>query len=568
MSNRWVFICSSLGAWRLGAKKETIGAPTLARAASAGNPLVKPRPCDEGTIRATRVASCAERQKTWVLAAAVLASTIAYVDESVVNVALPTMQRDLDTSLAPMQWVVNAYILCLSSLVLIGGAAADRFGRRRLFLIGLAIFALASIGCGFAPNVATLIGARAFQGVGAALLIPCSLALIGAAFEEKERGAAIGLWSGFSAIAAGLGPLLGGWLVDHWSWRVIFLINPVLALPTIWIVLRHVPESRDADSAEALDWLGAPLVFLGLGSFVYGLIAASELGWRNVVVETTLVAGVLLLALFIVRERLAAAPMMPLGLFRSRSFAGVNILTLLLYGALGGALFFLPFLVTSGFGQSATAAGALFLPFTIVLGVLSRWSGRLIDRFGARWPLIIGPVICAGAFALLANASCRGQYSALFAPITLLGFGMAVTVAPLTTAVINAVPARQTGVASGISNALASVASLLAIAVFGTLAAADYDRSLDRHLAADNVTREERAAIESLRGTFAAAPKPKQGADAVAGEVRAVIREALTTAIGRVVFIAAALALLSALCAALTISAAENDERRKRRSKS
>ncbi len=520
-------------------------------------------PCDEVAIRATRTApGCAQSQKAWVLAAAVLASTIAYIDESVVSVALPAIQRDLETTLAPMQWVVNAYILCLSALLLIGGAAADQLGRRRMFLTGLIIFAIASIGCGVAPSVAVLIGARALQGMGAALLIPCSLAIIGAAFDEGERGAAIGIWSGFSAIAAGLGPLLGGWLVDHWSWRAIFLINPLLALPTIWIALRHVPESRDADARQKLDWLGAMLVFAGLGSFVYGLIAASRLGWQHMAVTTSLIAGILLLALFIVQERRSAAPMMPLDLFRSPTFAGVNLLTLLLYGALGGALFFLPFLVTSAYGLSATAAGALFLPFTIVLGILSRWSGRLIDRFGARWPLIIGPVICAIAFALLAGASGRGHYWALFGPMALLGFGMAVTVAPLTTAVINAVPAQQTGVASGINNAVASVASLLAIAVFGTLAAGDFDRSLDRHLAQADISQEERGAIESARGTFAATSATGDLTEEGGREVRSVIREALTAAIGRMVFVAAALAFLSALCSAFMIRS-DRQSRRK-----
>lgn len=515
---------------------------------------VRSAPCDEVAIRATRFApGCAQRQKAWVLAAAILASTIAYIDGSVVNVALPAMQRDLGTTLAPMQWVVNAYILCLSALLLIGGAAADQFGRRRMFLVGLVIFAIASVGCGVAPDVTVLIAARAFQGIGAALLIPCSLAIIGAAFEESERGAAIGLWAGFSAIAAGLGPLLGGWLVDHVSWRAIFLINPVLALPTIWVTLRHVPESRDTSAGGALDWHGALLVFAGLGSLVYGLIAAQSLGWRHATVLTTLIAGVLLLALFVRQERRSKAPMMPPDLFRSTTFTGVNLLTLLLYGALAGALFFIPFLVTSAYGMSATAAGALFLPFTLVLGVLSRWSGQLIDRFGARWPLIIGPVIAAGSLALFAFVISRGHYWELFAPMIVLGLGMAITVAPLTTAVINAVPAQKTGIASGINNAVASVANLLAIAVLGTLAAGAFDRSLDEHVAHTTVTAEERSVIEAARGTFAASSEPIDPAQDQARGARAIIRHSLTEAIARVVLIAAVLALLSAVCSVFMI---------------
>src|SRR2546429_3617713 len=290
-----------------------------------------------------------------------------------------------------MQWVINVYTLCMSALRLIGGAAADRFGRRVLFLIGVITFTLASIACGCAPDIATLIAARAIQGVGAALLIPCSLAIIGAAFDEQERGAAIGIWSGASALAAGAGPLLGGWLVDHSSWRAIFLINPLLSIPTLWIAIGHVPESRDPHAQGALDWRGALLAFGGLGSLVYGLIDASDLGWGNPTVIASLSAGALLLVVFVLAERSSRSPMMPLELFRSASFAGVNLLTLLLYGGLGAAFFFLPFLLIQGYGYSATAAGAVYLPFTLVLGLLSPWSGGLVGRFGAPWPLILGP---------------------------------------------------------------------------------------------------------------------------------------------------------------------------------
>src|SRR5580693_791393 len=229
------------------------------------------------------------RGKTWVLVVAVLGSTMAFVDESVVNVALPTIEADLGTTLAAMQWVINAYTLCMSALLLIGGAAADRFGRRLLFLIGIISFTLASITCGCAPGIGALIAARAIQGVAAALLIPCSLAIIGAAFDEQERGAAIGIWSGASALAAGAGPLLGGWLIDHLSWRAIFLINPLIAIPTLWIAVRRLPESGDPTAHAGLDWRGAVLAFGGLGSLVYGLIAASRLGWRDVTVAGSLV---------------------------------------------------------------------------------------------------------------------------------------------------------------------------------------------------------------------------------------------------------------------------------------
>jgi EmrB/QacA subfamily drug resistance transporter len=432
----------------------------------------KAQPCAAEVIRSTRgTSACPGRDKTWVLAAAVLGSTMAFVDESVVNVALPTIEADLGTTLAAMQWVINAYTLCMSALLLIGGAAADRFGRRVLFLIGIVSFTLASIACGFAPGIGSLIAARAIQGVAAALLIPCSLAIIGAAFDEQERGAAIGIWSGASALAAGAGPLLGGWLIDHLSWRAIFLINPLIAIPTLWIAVRRLPESGDPGAHAGLDWRGAVLAFGGLGSLVYGLIAASSLGWQDVTVVGSLTAGALLLAGLVLEERRSRAPMMPLRLFGSRSFSGVNLLTLFLYGALGGAFFFLPFLLIQAHGFSATAAGAVYLPFTLVLAVLSRWSGGLVDRFGARRPLIIGPLIAAAGFALLAVVSGEQRYSVYLGPMIVLGFGMAITVAPLTTTVINSVQERETGVASGINNVVAAVASLLVIAVLGTLVA-------------------------------------------------------------------------------------------------
>jgi EmrB/QacA subfamily drug resistance transporter len=458
----------------------------------------KAQPCAAEIVRCARPGATGRKQdKAWVLAAAVLGSTMAFVDESVVNVALPKIETDLHTTLAAMQWVINAYTLCMSALLLIGGAAADHYGRRRLFLMGIVTFTLASITCGCAPNVGALIAARAVQGVGAAMLIPCSLAIIGAAFDDKERGAAIGIWSGASALAAGAGPLLGGWLVDHLSWRAIFLINPLIAIPTLWIAVRRLPESGGPTAGTDLDWFGAVLAFGGLGGLVYGLIAVARLGWLDVTVVGSLTAGTLLLLGFAVQERRSRVPMMPLRLFASRSFSGVNLLTLLLYGALGGAFFFLPFLLIQAHGFSATEAGAVYLPFTLVLAVLSRWSGGLVDRFGARWPLIIGPVIAGVGFAVLAVVSGERGYWAYLAPMLVLGFGMAITVTPLTTTVINSVDEGETGVASGINNVVAAVAGLLVIAVLGSLIA-------DSLVATARVVMSAAAAL-ALAGAAAAA---------------------------------------------------------------
>jgi EmrB/QacA subfamily drug resistance transporter len=522
-----------------------------------GSGMINPkaRPCDEGAIRSVRPdPGCLAGQKFWILFVTILGSTMAFVDESVVNVALPAIEADLKSPLAVIQWLVNAYTLCVASLMLIGGAAGDRLGRRRVFVMGAGIFALGSLWCGLAPNVAQLIAARALQGIGAALLIPSSLAIIGASIDAGERGRAIGTWAGFSAIAAAFGPLLGGWIVDHVSWRWIFLINPLLALPTIWAALRHVPESRDSEAAAGLDWLGALLAIAGLGSLVFGLIASSDLGWRDGGVLGSIAAGVLLLASFVWVEARNRAPMMPLDVFASRTFSGVNLLTLLLYAALGGAFFFLPFDLIQVHLYSATLAGAAFLPFTLMMGALSRWSGGLLDRFGARAPLIVGPAITAVGFALLALPGIGGSYWTTFlTPMAVLGFGMAVSVAPLTTAVMSAVPPHRTGVASGVNNAAAAVANLLAVAIFGAIALDVHDRELDRHLAAQPVSAQVIAAVQASRGKFVAEPalarlqsEDRQVADNI-------VRASLANSIARVMWLAAALALAGAFCAAITI---------------
>jgi EmrB/QacA subfamily drug resistance transporter len=493
------------------------------------------------------------QQKHWVLICAVLASTMAFVDESVVNVALPRMETDLHTSLSAMQWVINAYTLCMSALLLIGGAAGDRFGRRRIFMIGISVFALASVACGFAPNPGALIGARALQGVGAAFLIPCGLALISAVYDEKERGAAIGVWSGASAVAAGAGPILGGWIVDHASWRVIFLINPVLAVPALWIAVRYLAESREAELESSLDWPGALTVFLGLGAIVYGLIAAAALGWNDLSVGGTIVAGIVLLAIFLRIEARSAAPMVPLGLFKSRQFSGVNLVTLLLYGALSGTFFFVPFLIIQVHGYSAAAAGAIFIPFAVILGGLSKWSGRLMDRFGARWPLIIGPTIAAVGLLLLALLSEDGRYFSFIVPIIVLAFGMAITIAPLTTTVLNAVHQEQAGVASGINNAAASVAGLLVIAVMGTVALRVLDLEIDAHLRRAQPSAAVRHEVEAARGGFVMPQPSAQLSPAQRASLQQIAKASFAGTIHLVLLVMAALAFAGASVAVLMI---------------
>ncbi|WP_116811536.1 MFS transporter [Steroidobacter cummioxidans] len=520
--------------------------------------------CDESVIRGAPAGEsvCPENAKPWVLAATIVGSSMAFIDTSVVNVALPAIQADLSAQVREAQWVVNAYMLMLGALLLVGGAAGDRFGRRRVFIIGIAIFAVASVACAWAPTAAALIAARAVQGVGGALLVPGSLAIISAMFPEAERGRAIGTWAGSSALTTALGPVLGGWLVDTWSWRIIFLINVPIAVVAVALAIWRMPESRDESRDVAVDWGGGALAVVGLGALAYGLTLASEGGWRRAAVLGSLAAAITMLSLFVWREAHARTPMMPLELFRSKNFSGANVITLLLYFALGGVMFFVPFNLIRIQGYSAAMAGAAFLPFSLIMGVLSRWSGGLIERYGARTLLTIGPTIVAGGFALLAVPAIGGPYwTTFFPPMVVIGFGMAVSVAPLTTSVMRAVDDRHAGVASGINNATARIAGMLAVAVLGMVAVAAFGRAVDtrvEHLSLSNETRElVRAEIPKLAEA--------QAPQSIAGEQRDVVQQAFKDSFVysfRVVsLIAAALAFASAVCGWLTI---ESSNRRLR----
>ncbi|MBV8826924.1 MAG: MFS transporter [Bradyrhizobiaceae bacterium] len=509
-------------------------------------------PCDEGVVRGGRgTAGCAERSRPWVLAATILGSALGFIDGAVVNVALPAIQADLGASIEGAQWVVNGYMLMLGALTLVGGAAADRFGRRRVFAAGVILFTAASVACGLAPSTGALIAARFVQGVGGALLVPSSLAIISAAFPEETRGKAIGTWAGFSALTTALGPILGGALVDALSWRAIFFINVPLAAVTLAITFTHVPESRD-NTAAGLDWRGGLLATVGLAALAYGLTAASQQGWSDAAVLGSLVASVLVLAAFVWWEARAPDPILPLGLFRSPMFTGANLLTLLLYFALGGALFFLPFNLIHVQAYSATQAGAAFLPFTVIMGTLSRWSGGLIARTGAKLPLTVGPVTAAAGFALLALPGIGGSYWTTFFPATVvLGFGMAITAAPLTTAVMDSVDQRHAGTASGVNNAVARIAGTLAVALLGTLAVGLFGSALSARLDGLRVSPDVRTAMLAQAGRLVEAQVPP-----VDEPTRHLLEQAIAGAFVHtfhlVMLISAALALASALCAALT----------------
>ncbi|PYK49253.1 MAG: MFS transporter [Verrucomicrobia bacterium] len=504
-------------------------------------------PCDENVIRSRpATAPCPKSSGRWVLVATILASSMAFIDGTVVNVALPALQANLNATIMDVQWVIEAYSLLLAALLLVGGSLGDHYGRRRVFLAGVALFAVASAWCGLAANIGQLIVARAAQGLGAALLVPGSLAIISSSFPVNERGRAIGTWSGFSAITTAIGPVMGGWLIEHVSWRAVFFINVPIALLVILISLRSVPESSDKESA-GLDWLGAIVGALGLGALVYGLIESSRLGFDDRSVLVALVAAAVLLGLFLMIETRVSNPMLPLALFRSRTFTGANLLTFLLYGALGGTLFFLPLNLIQVQHYSATAAGAVFLPFVLIIFLLSRWAGGLVESYGPKIPLIVGPLIAALGFALFmlpgANA---GYWQNFFPAVVVLGTGMAVSVAPLTTTVMNSITENRVGIASGVNNAVSRAAGLLAIAVLGIVMLHVFSRALDRRLADGKLPASMLQSLQAQRTKLAAIALPEDADSATRTLMRHAIDESFVSGFRVVMVVGTALALASA----------------------
>jgi EmrB/QacA subfamily drug resistance transporter len=489
----------------------------------------------------------------WILAAAIIGSSMAFINGTVANVALPSIQSEFGATLTEAQWVVQAYALLLATLILVGGSVGDHFGHRRVFVLGISIFTLGSVGCAVAATPGELIAARVVQALGAAGMIPGSLAVLGAAFEGERRGAAIGTWSAFAGISAVLGQVLGGYLIDTISWRVAFLVDVPLAIVVLLIVFRYVPESH-AEHARTLDLPGALLVTVGLGGVVYGLIGASDQSLDTFEVVAMVVGAVALVG-FVVVERHSPEPLIPLELFGSRNFSGANLMTLLLYAGFGGALFLLPIFLIQVHDYSATAATSALVPFAVITFVMGRWAGGLVTRYGEKLPLMVGPAFAAAEFILFAVPGVEGSYWTTFFPaVVVLGFGMSLVFGPLSTAILNAVAEEHSGLGSGVNRAVQRTAKVLGLAVLAFLVLAAFDNSLDARVNGLDLTPGQEAALRAQEANLGAADILGKGASG--GDNAAIDRavdHAFLSAFRFAMYISAGMAVTSAIAAALLI---------------
>jgi EmrB/QacA subfamily drug resistance transporter len=488
--------------------------------------------------------------KRWTVLGMILASGIVFLDGTVVNVALPAIDRSLHIGLSGQQWVIDGYTLGLAAFLLLGGALGDRYGRRRVMLIGLAGFGVASVLCAAAPTGGFLIAARALQGVAGALLVPASLAIITAVFTDgEERGQAIGMWTGWSGIATVIGPFLGGWLVDAASWRWAFVINVPLIGAATFLLLRHVPETRDEEAVRRLDWAGAALAAIGLGGVTLALIEGPVRGWGSPLVVAGGIGGVAALALFVVVEARLAHPMVPLGFFRVRNFAAANLATLGVYFALGGATFLFVLFAQSVMGYTALAAGLTLLPISVLMLLLASRFGKLAGRYGPRFFMTVGPLVVAVGLLLFARLHAGSDYlTAVFPASVTLALGLCITVAPLTTTVMSAVPAHNSGIASAINNVAARVAGLLAVAGLGVVVAMTFASSLDTRAAGPHLAPESAATLAQAKQDPAARPAPELPPD-----VAWAITDAYTVAFHRAMWWCAVAAAAGGLISGLMI---------------
>jgi len=516
--------------------------------ASTFQPLKTVKNISNDTLSKTAFTST----QKWTLFSTILASSLVFIDSTALNIALPALQKDLGITGTQLLWVINGYALFLSALLLVGGSLGDLYGRNKVFLIGLSLFSASSLICGISQSPLQLILARAFQGIGGALLTPGSLSILSAQFSSESRGKAIGLWSTFSALTAIFGPVLGGWLAGMGLWRFIFFINVPLSLAVFISMIIKVPESNNPD-AQKLDLWGALLVTLGLGGISYGFIESPKVGFGNPLIMSAILIGGLALIAFVIVENYSKHPMMPLQLFKSSTFSGGNLLTLFVYGALGGAMFFLPLnlIFIQGYGEVKT--GLAMLPFIIFIAGISPLMGKYVDRNGVRIPLIVGPVITSAGFFLFSTygiTSGPGDYwQTFFLSFVLLGIGMGITVAPLTTGVMGAVSTSNSGIASGINNTVARAAGVLAVALMGAFVLFSFKESIEHRIALMDISDSMKNEIMLEASNFAAAEVP----DGLTGDnkdiVEQLLKDSFIGAFNRAIYIASMLTLLGGLMA-------------------
>ena len=496
----------------------------------------------------------------WVLLATILGSSMAFIDSTAMNVVIPVLQSELNATIPQVQWIMEAYALFMSSLMLLGGSLGDKFGRKRIFALGIVIFTGASIWCGLSPSTSQLIVARAFQGAGGALLIPGSLAIVNISFSDEHRGRAIGIWSGFTAITTTLGPILGGWLAQNLSWRYVFFINVPLALIVLGVLYWRIPESKKANGEEKLDLWGSLLVTLGLGCIVFGLIDSANVGFGHPKVIIPFIAGGLFLLGFLFYESRTSSPMMPLNLFKSKTFSGGNFIILLFWAAWSGAIFFIPFNLIQLQGYSAAGAGLAFVPLVIVLFLFSPWAGGLVTNYGAKLPIIAGTILASIGFYLFTLPGIGGSYWTTFFPaITILGIGMAIIISPLTTAVMGSVELKESGVASGINNTMGRIAGLLAIAVMGVFALSTFSRSLDYELDSVDLQQETRQYIDDQRIKILLIDIPENVKTETKTYIRNAIDKSFLASFRLMMLISSGLVLLCAFVAWFTIERMKPD---------
>ncbi|TFH19535.1 MAG: DHA2 family efflux MFS transporter permease subunit [Bacteroidia bacterium] len=492
----------------------------------------------------------------WTLLACILASSLVFMDSTALNVALPALQEDLGITGTELLWIINGYALFLSALLLLGGSLGDLYGRNKVFLTGLGIFSMSSLICGISQNPLQLILARAFQGIGGALLIPGSLSILSSQFGVAKRGRAIGLWSTFSALTAVFGPVLGGWLAGRGLWRIIFFLNVPLSVVVFISTIARIPESRNPE-AQKLDVWGAILVTAGLAGITYGFIESPKQGFGNIIIVSSLFIGGISLIGFMVIQRYSNHPMMPLKLFKSRTFSGANLLTLFVYAALGGSMFFLPLNLIQIQGYSELQAGLALLPMIVLIAGISTFIGKYSDKMGARIPLIIGPIITSVGFFLFSTygiTSGPGAYwTSFFISFLLLGTGMGITVALLTTAVMGAVSEDHAGIASGINNTIARSAGVLAVALLGAMVLYTFTKSIEGGIEVMDISKDIKNEIVIESSNFAAARVP----DGLSVEKKVLVKELLNDsfvgAFNRIVYVASLLTLLGGLMSIIFI---------------